>query len=496
MIRIKIVKWERPSTKIIITVFSALFVVSGYFIAYNYNSYLSEAENQTLQRLAAISNTLAPHIDGDGHQRICEKYKTRGLLTSNAQDTDYFKINKVLAEAYTKNKLETEIATLVYVRDSNIFHYIVNSLDSPYVRDPYRDFLPEFMDALKHDTVIHQYKDEFGSYLTALSPIKNSKGENVAILEVDMQFDVFISEARRGLYKNIAFSVLIFVLTVVVLLRYLRVILVAEEESRQKIEESAMVIAQKNKDILDSINYARKIQNAILPPKEEVFSVFSNAFILYKPKDIVSGDFYFFMKSDNRVLIAAADCTGHGVPGALMSMIGNDLLHQIIREMKMESPSDILDNLHKGVTNILKQDLQRDSKDGMDIALLSFDYDFTNLMYAGAYRPMYLVRDKKLIEYKANKFPIGNAQQDRDKFKNNDLTLQEGDMCYIFTDGYADQFGGQKGKKFMVKNFQQLLLDISSLPISEQEKILSETIEYWRGVHEQVDDILVIGIRI
>lgn len=496
MIRIKIANWEKPSTKIIITVFSALFVISGYFILYINFSFLRDSENQTLARLAAIANTLAPHIDGDAHDRLTKKYQHIGDLTDNQSDSDYYKIHKVIREAYDNNRLESEIATLVWVPDSNMFQYVVCSLDSPYIRDPYEGFHPEFLAGYFHDTIVHKYTDEFGTYLTAVAPIRNSKKSVVGIVEVDMKFDAFIEEARKGLYKNLAISVIIFIITVIVLLRYIRVIMVAEEKSKQKIEESALIISQKNKDILDSINYARRIQTAILAPKEEVFAVFKNAFILYKPKDIVSGDFYFFTKTERRAVIAAADCTGHGVPGALMSMIGNDLLHQITREMKLDKPSEILDHLHLGVTNILKQDTKRDTKDGMDIALLSFDYNFTNVQYAGAYRPLYIARNGGLIEYKANKFPIGNLQQERDNFKNNEIELQKGDMCYVFTDGYADQFGGEKGKKFMMKNFQQLLLKICNEPVEEQENILNKTIEGWRGLHEQVDDILVIGIRV
>lgn len=282
------------------------------------------------------------------------------------------------------------------------------------------------------------------------------------------------------------------------MMRLVKQIARADEEAKRKIEESNLIISQKNKDILDSINYAKRIQSAILAPKEEIFATFKDAFILYKPKDIVSGDFYYFSKVDNHGIIAAADCTGHGVPGALMSMIGNDLLNHVTRERKTTKPSDILDLLHKGITNVLKQDSKYgETRDGMDIALLSFDLtNPTKMQFAGAYRSLSIVRNGEMIEYKANKFPIGNAQQDRDKFTNNDVSLQKGDMCYIFTDGYADQFGGDKGKKFMVKKFHKLLIKNSSLSVAEQEKNLDEAIENWRGDHEQVDDILVIGIRV
>lgn len=509
--KVRVLNWDKPGTKIIITVFSGLLILSGYFIVYINFTFLKDAEKNNLERLRAIANTVALQVDGDLHQRIYERYHSLGQLTDNFSDPDYFTIHKTLRNAYQVNHLGSEIATLVWEPRDSIFYYVVNSLDSPYIRDPYKDFPHEFLTYYKKGANLPKYTDEFGTWLTAFAPVKNKAGEVVAIVEVDEIFDSFITEARKGLYKNLAVSVLIFVITVIILLRYIRIIMVAEEKSRQKIEESNQIITQKNKDILDSINYARKIQSAILAPKEEIFAVFKNAFILYKPKDIVSGDFYYFTRTGNQAIIAAADCTGHGVPGALMSMIGNDLLHQITREMKIEQPASILDHLHYGVTNILKQGSNRDTKDGMDIALLCFDNDFKKVNYAGAYRNLYVVRNETLAEYKANKFPIGNVQQERDNFRNHEIELQKGDMCYIFTDGYADQFGGEKGKKFMMKRFSDLLVKISPLDVREQERVLDETIESWRKfvpatepggqssvTHEmeQVDDILVIGIRI
>ncbi|MES2837754.1 MAG: SpoIIE family protein phosphatase [Bacteroidota bacterium] len=487
---------KKPSSKIIITVFSGLFAISAYFIVSNYFSFLSFAEKSTLSRLEAIANTLSHQINGDYHSYISSRYQKQGEVLSNKQDDIYYQLWLPLRKAQDVNKLETEISTLVFNSDST-FSYIINSTDTPYVRDPYDDFMPEFITFYTTGGVIHQYTDEFGTWLTAIAPIKNSKGEVVGMIEVDEKFDVFIAAARKKLTTNLIISIAIFVFIALIMLRYIKQIIEAEEESKRIIQESSEIISQKNKDILDSINYAKRIQNAILAPKEEVFSVFKNAFILYKPKDIVSGDFYYFSTVNNKAILAAADCTGHGVPGALMSMIGNDLLNHITKERKIEKPSEILDLLHKGITNVLKQDNKAgETRDGMDIALLSFDFDNNVLEYAGAYRSLTLVRDGVLTEYKANKFPIGNAQQDRDNFTNNTINLQKGDTFYFFTDGYADQFGGESGKKFMVKKFHNLLIECSKEDIKKQEQILDTAIENWKGDHEQVDDILVIGVRV
>ncbi len=487
----------KPNQKIVWTVFAGIFLLSAYFIISTYFSFLSEAERGTLSRLQAIANTVANELDGDAHEIISARYAKPGELTSNESDSIYYRLWQPLHHAQEVNELETELATLVLNEDLTM-DYMLNSLDSPYIRDPYDNYDPLFREYYETGGVIHRYTDEFGTWLTALSPVKNSKGEVVAILEVDTQFDTFISEARKTLAGNLAISVVIFVLIGFIILRAVKQIALADEEAKRKIEEYSQMLSQRNKDILDSITYARRIQFAILAPREDVFAVFKNAFIMYRPKDIVSGDFYYFSKVENHAMIAAVDCTGHGVPGALMSMIGNDFLNHITHERKITEPGTVLDLLHQGITNVLKQDGRHgETQDGMDIALLSFDLkNPLSIQYAGAYRALCIVRDGELIQIKANKFPIGYAHLDRGNFTNHDVELRKGDMCYIFTDGFADQFGGEQGKKFMVRKFHNLLLEISSLPIGEQEQRLNEVFDTWRGENEQVDDVLVIGIRV
>ena len=486
-----------PSQKIVWTVFSGLFVLSAYFIFSTYFSFLSEAERSTLSRLQAIANTTAWQIDGDAHQQLEQRYSKPGQLTSNTADSIYFQLSRPLYKAQRVNGLPTELATLVLNEDLSM-DYMLNSMDSPYMRDPYDDYDPLFRDLYTTGGVIPRYTDEFGTWLTALSPVKNSKGEVVAMLEVDVQFDSFIANAREKLYGNLAISLGIFILIAVIILRLVRQITKADEEAKRKIEEFNFIISQKNKDILDSINYARRIQYAILAPQEEVFTVFKQAFILYQPKDIVSGDFYYFSKVGNHVLIGAVDCTGHGVPGALMSMIGNDFLNHIALERKLNQPGEILDLLHQGITNVLKQDGKYgETQDGMDIALLSFDLNhLSSIQYAGAYRSLIIVRNGEIIQVKADKFPIGYAHIERGHFTNNTVPIRKNDMLYIFTDGYADQFGGESGKKFMVRKFHNLLLEISDQPVDRQEAELKKVFDEWKGEHEQVDDVLVIGIRV
>jgi serine phosphatase RsbU (regulator of sigma subunit) len=266
----------------------------------------------------------------------------------------------------------------------------------------------------------------------------------------------------------------------------------------QKVEERTAELAQKNKDITSSIQYAKRIQQAILPTREQVQKHFPESFVLFKPKDIVSGDFYWFGEKNGKKIAACVDCTGHGVPGAFMSMIGTNLLNQIILENGVTEPAAILTALNQGVRASLKQGLQAEveTTDGMDIALCSIDTEKRELQFSSALRHLILICDNKLEKIDGDKFAIGGAQMNaKESFTNHLKFLKKGDMLYMFSDGYADQFGGEKGKKLMVKKLHQSLIEVNALPILEQRELLEKAFEDWRGNHSQVDDVLVIGIR-
>lgn len=268
------------------------------------------------------------------------------------------------------------------------------------------------------------------------------------------------------------------------------------EERTRELAFKNELISVKNREITDSLMYAKRIQASILPDIKLIYRTLDQSFILYLPKDIVSGDFYSFAQKDDKVIIAAADCTGHGVAGAFMSMIGSALINQIINEKHITDPAHILDQLNDGVIHSLKQ-RESESNDGMDISICSFDLKNNYMHYAGANRPLWLVRNGALITYKPDKFPIGGLQVERNaKFVSHEIILQKNDTIYLFSDGYADQFGGENGKKLMSKKFKDTLLDIQHLSMRDQEKFLHDLFKTWKGKNEQVDDVLVIGIKI
>ena len=252
-----------------------------------------------------------------------------------------------------------------------------------------------------------------------------------------------------------------------------------------------------SKEINESIQYAKRIQASILPPMQRLEEGFVDSFIYYEPKDVVSGDFYWYEKIKNKPLFAVVDCTGHGVPGAFMSIIGYTQLNEIVNQQEITDPGAILRELDKRVRTALHQNSMNDknSKDGMELGLIHIDYAHNKLEFAGAMRPLYLVRNGELQIFKGSKFSIGGVSLREKEFTTIYIDIQPGDSVYVFSDGYPDQFGGPNGKKFMTRNVADMLRNIAHLAMSEQEKIIKQTIKRWMKNEEQVDDILICGIK-
>ena len=264
------------------------------------------------------------------------------------------------------------------------------------------------------------------------------------------------------------------------------------EQQKEVVESAHHELEEKNQEILDSILYAKRIQSAILPPLKLVKEYLKESFILYKPKDVVAGDFYWMEQKNGRVLFAAADCTGHGVPGAMVSVVCNNALNRSVREHGLTIPGEILDKTREIVVQEFQKS-EEDVKDGMDIALCSIEGNI--LQYAGAHNPLWIIRNGEIIETTANKQPIGQFENP-EPYTTHSFDLEKGDAIYIFSDGYVDQFGGERGKKFKSKAFRELLLSIQDKDMEEQKKSIDETFETWIGDLEQIDDVCVIGVRV
>lgn len=269
-----------------------------------------------------------------------------------------------------------------------------------------------------------------------------------------------------------------------------------KKQANQIITEQKAIVEEKNIEIKDSINYAKRIQNAIFPSNALLNNTLKNGFVLYQPKDIVAGDFYWLqvLEKEKSALFAVADCTGHGVPGAMVSVVCHNALNRAVREFEYTAPSKILDKVTEIVIETFEEG-EEEIQDGMDIALCNLNLETNKLEYSGANNSLYLIRNNELIETKADKQPVGKYHEHK-PFSNHVIDLQKGDTIYLFSDGYADQFGGEKGKKFMYKPFKRLLSEIHHLPMEEQKQKLIDTFNTWKGSLEQVDDVCIIGVRV
>lgn len=259
-----------------------------------------------------------------------------------------------------------------------------------------------------------------------------------------------------------------------------------------------LILKENARKIRESINYASRIQQSVLLEEEEVKKLIPDSFIFFNPRDVVSGDFYWLSEQNGKVVIAVVDCTGHGVPGAFMSLIGNTLLNQIVNEKQITKPSEILKEMHAGVLKALRQDTQGNSQDGMDMSVCVIDRSQKTLTYAGAMNPIYLVKGNEVESIKPDMLAIGGAGSEKQKgsteFMDHLIPIEKGMSVYMFTDGYMDQFGGPEGKKFNTKKFKELLLEMRTMNVSDQKNAIKETINKWRGDQKQIDDMLVIGI--
>jgi CheY-like chemotaxis protein len=355
--------------------------------------------------------------------------------------------------------------------------------------------------------------------LTEIREISKARQMQIDLLNKEKQLQEMIINEKIQKERNRRFVIVVLSSAILIMLFFIFIIfkqlnaikkankLLAErskeiEKQKEKIEEQHELLKRQSIKITSSINYARQIQQAVLPPMEAVKKIFPEHFILFRPRDIVSGDFYWITEKEGVIIVAAADCTGHGVPGAFMSMLGIATLNEIVnktginKHIRALKANEILNQLRDQIIVSLHQTGAIDeTKDGMDMALCIIDIENKVMQYAGAHNPLILIRDNQLIQYDADKMPISIHIFENKPFTNHEIKIQRNDMIYLFTDGYSDQVG-ENGTKIMTRNFKNLLLQIHQKPIEEQLSILEKTLDEHMGSKEQVDDILVFGIRL
>ena len=476
-------------------IYVSIIGITTFFIIFGYINQLNLYEEEEYEKLQALASSLAINIDGDSHNKLMKDHPWKDDITSVDENAQYFEIHSMLRKVQEQNKLNTPLYTLLYNSEEEIFYYGVRSDLSVYFRHEYEMFPEILLEKMNEGGTIPRYKTENGEWLSAFFPITDSNNKTVGLLEADVEFGYFRDMVFNQYKTQALISLAVILLMALILIPYARRILREDDKLTQSIIEKNRVIGLKNRDITDSINYARKIQESLLPHTEHIKEALPNSFVYYKPRDIVSGDFYWFKEIDGKLLLSAADCTGHGVPGALMSMIGFSKLNAISHNKKTD-PGYILEKLDESVRDVLSSKrYDQESKDGMDMALCSFDLKDKKVQYSGAFRPLIKINGENIEETKGNRYPIGGGSAyTKNGFKTHEFDINKGDCFYMFSYGFPDQFGGPRDKKFMNKKFKSLLKEIQFLPATEQMVRLDTELKKWKGETEQVDDILVIGV--
>ncbi|MDF1673997.1 MAG: tetratricopeptide repeat protein [Vicingaceae bacterium] len=404
-------------------------------------------------------------------------------------------LSKKFAEKGYSLAVEIDHPKHIFISAGDLY-YLYQKLNDPTNALKYYKIKIEARDKVKSESNLKasiraQEKFDYDNQL-ALDSLKNLEAkEKIAVLhnaEIKQKNTIVIA-IGFGLALVILFAFLIYNR-----LKITRKQKVVIEEQKHVVEEAHQELEEKNQEIMDSINYAKRIQTAILPPNKIVKEYLQESFIYYKPKDIVAGDFYWLEQKNGKTLFAAADCTGHGVPGAMVSVICNNGLNRSVREYDLTDPGKILDKTREIVIQEFEKS-EEEVKDGMDIALCCLEGN--KLQYAGAHNPLWIIRKdaEEVEEIKANKQPIGQFDNP-EPYTTHSIELKQGDSIYVFSDGYADQFGGEKGKKLKTANFKRLLLSIQKENIDKQKELINTAFEDWKGNLEQLDDVCVIGVRI
>lgn len=484
------IPFKSTKHKVLLAVYSALFALCLAVIVIVHRGERSAQQAQGAAQLQSIASTLSEQMV-PGHLRsLLERYDGRGMVMKNTQDAWYFVLHERLRKAATKNGLQQPVEVVVYDRLKQELQTIVTSAETPRFRQPWdgdhRAFMAIYGTA-GHTLIGPKEHREMIAYDTVLDGNGNVLGMVVSRAVVRP-----VVASMASLIRSIGLALLLFGAVGFLLFRYVGRWLKVDEESQQKLKE-------RHEDITDSIAYAGKIQRSLVPSALIYDQLFADSFVIDRPKDVVSGDFHWVYRLDaDTVFVAAADCTGHGLPGAMMAAIGCSLLNEIVSMHADKDPAEILAILHtRMVATLHQQGKQRGAGDGMDVALCRVDRKHHELLFAGAYRPLYWLHQGQLSVINGDRRPVGGGHQGNERrFTAHRLAYSPGDRIYLFSDGYVDQFGGPDRKRFMTTRLHELIAQHQHLPLKEQAVVLERAFLDWKGSGEQVDDVCMLGLAV
>lgn len=478
---------NRSSRRILLILYGTLFVLCAAFIGVAHWYELKGQRKEAVERLGSIAASLTDQLPARHAPLLLEKYNAPGVIVKNTQDARYYVVHEQLRKAAQRSALEAPLLLLAKNEEGALV-IIATSEDKPRFREPFA----ASAGVLALYDAGGRIAGDAAEYV-AVEPLRDEQlGTTTSILLASLPRSAADASAWAVLWRNIGIALALFALAGVVLFR-------SVGRWVQESEADRLALASRNLDITDSIAYAGKIQRALVPPASAYRELFDGAFVIDRPKDVVSGDFHWCHRvGPDTCFVAAADATGHGLPGAMMAAIGCSLLNEIVPANADKDPAELLNLLNTRVVTTLHQQGQRKGGgDGMDIALCRIDRRRREILFAGAFRPLYWLHDGQLSVINGDRRPVGGAHLELDrKYTCHKLAYSPGDRIYLFSDGYVDQFGGPERQRFMAARLHQLIEANKTEPIERQAVLLEQAFLDWKGAEEQVDDVCLLGIAV
>lgn len=480
------------SRKVLLLLYGASLLIGVAVIIRSHRGEKEAMQEQTMARLAGVTGTLSSQLDGGRITRLLSTYDSRGMLIKNTQDAWYYVLHGALEKSAEAASLTTPLLIVAYDPQKQELQTVVTSAERPELRNAYTGpAATEIRNYLQRNEAKAMRITSAGD-LVAIDAVHDDQGKVVAALVARSSLALLRTSTKAELVREVGFTGLLFILIGLLLFRRVGRLVRHEEEERNNLQV-------RHDGITDSIAYAGKIQSALIPSPERFREQFDDFFVLNRPRDVVSGDFHWYHRiSEHECLVATADCTGHGFPGAMMAAIACSLLNDLARDRQYHDPAELLSELNQRLISTLNQEGRRSGAgDGMDIALCRIDRKAKEILFAGAFRPLYWMHEGQLTVINGDRKPVGGSHHGTDrKFSVHRIAYHEGDNIYLFSDGYVDQFGGPERKKFMAARFNEVLLANHDMPMAMQAEALERAFNEWKGTQPQVDDVCVLGIAV
>lgn len=458
----------------------------------SYDAHERSLRKGAIAQLSGVTGTLATQLDGNRLKRLLERYDTPGVLIKNTQDAWYFTLYNAMEKGLRSAELKHPLLLLALDTSRNELQTVVTSAAHPTFRAAYQGAGAQELRRYLGQGAAGSFQTERDGMLIIADPVRNHAGHTIGVLVARSSLAELEHGARMALMKEASVVAVLFALLGLLLFRRVGRMLRHEEVQYNdlRIRHSGMT---------DSIAYASRIQSALVPDPERYRELFDDFFVLNRPRDVVSGDFHWYHRiSGHECLVAAADCTGHGLPGAMIATIACSLLNDMGEELNRLNPAELLNRLNRSMIRALHQDGHRvGAGDGMDISLCRINRKTHELQFAGAYRPLYRVHRGQLQVINGDRMPIGGNHHGIDrKFTLHRISYQPGDRIYLFSDGYVDQFGGPHRRRFMASRLGDLLVANHQMPMAMQAEALEKAFLEWKGAEAQMDDVCLLGIAV